>query len=526
MICPSCGRDVPGLEDAAFCSRCGAKLPALSPADPHVGTVIAGRYRIVGVLGEGGMGTVYAAEQALGTETRRVAVKILPKGSQGSPDAVERFRRECGTASKLLHPNAVAIHDFGTTAAGELFIVMELVEGRPLAALVTPGGVAPARVLALFDPISSVVDEAHALGIVHRDLKPENILVAVDRRGREIVKVLDFGIALPARSAGGAAARLTAAGAILGTPPYMAPEQFGGSDVDARADVYALGVIAYELLAGRTPFEATELIDWARQHMSVPPPPLPDTAGGVAIPPAMRTAILRALEKRSGDRPASARAFYDELAAAAAFPPAPLADPGAPASPAATVFAAPDPSSLAAREPPRPASHALPAHFVPNAHPPPHAPAHVDATPPIIPASRWPLWLAASAAAVAAGALAIVVVLRLFDVSASDGGGSDAAAATPTATTSAPPIDLTSEPSTAPLTTPTSVSASSPPAAPPLPPPVRPPASSCAALLAANDCAIVASLKPTCASRDPLHDEAHRHCASLCPSVCPAPHRH
>lgn len=467
--------------------------------------MIGGRYRIVGMVGEGGMGTVYAAEQALGTETRRVAVKILRKDSQRSPDAVERFRRECGTASKLLHPNAVAIHDFGTTEAGELFIVMELVEGRSLAELVTPGGLAPARVLALLDQISSVVDEAHALGIVHRDLKPENILVASDRRGREIVKVLDFGIALPARRAGGDGARLTAAGALLGTPPYMAPEQFGGSDVDARADVYALGVIAYELLAGKRPFDATELVDWARQHMSASPPPLPEVAGGVAIPAPMRAAVVRALEKRSADRPASARAFYEELASAARAPSAPAGDPP-PLAPPATVFAAPYP-----QPPPHPYSVAPPNPYV-------------DPTPPVLPASRWPLWGAASAAALAAGALAIVLVLRVFDSPPDPGDRgvrADAAPAPATPVSAAPPTDLTNDPSSAPPLT-----ARPPPAPLPPPSPLPPAGSSCAALLAATECASIAALKPACANRDPLHDDAHRHCASICPAICPAAHRH
>ncbi|MET0795385.1 MAG: serine/threonine-protein kinase, partial [Polyangiaceae bacterium] len=197
---------------------------------------------------------------------------------------------------------------------GTLYIAMEFVAGKPLADLVQEGPMPPERVIKIMRQVCGALDEAHMQGIIHRDLKPENIILA-DRAGEsDFVKVLDFGIAARTESADAAKEqKLTQQGMVLGTPPYMSPEQFTGKALDSRSDIYSLGVMTYEMLAGRLPFDADTPWQWATQHMTVQPIPFEVSAPAKNIPEGMRKAILRALSKHKEDRQATAREFFAEL---------------------------------------------------------------------------------------------------------------------------------------------------------------------------------------------------------------------
>ncbi|HWL85504.1 MAG TPA: serine/threonine-protein kinase, partial [Polyangiaceae bacterium] len=272
----------------------------MNSSEPNPGLVgqsIAGRYKVVRVLGEGGMGVVYLGEQKLGATTRKVAIKTLHPHLSQDPKILARFERECGTIAELQHPNTIQVYDFGATDDGTLYIVMEYVEGMSAAeALEKDGAMAPKRVEKILSQVVGSLEEAHAHGIVHRDLKPENILLC-DRAGqKDWVEVLDFGIA-KRQEEDTEERKLTQAGMVLGTPPYMSPEQFTGRPVDARSDIYSLGIVAYELLTGRLPFQGNTAYEWATQHMTQPPAPIETQPLGARVPESMRRAIERALAK-------------------------------------------------------------------------------------------------------------------------------------------------------------------------------------------------------------------------------------
>ncbi len=314
MNCEACGHA--NEEHARFCAGCGALLPApQDAADPLIGQIIGGRYRITRVLGEGGMGIVYEGEQQMGSTVRKVAVKTLHAHLSKDPSVLARFHRECGTVAQLEHPNTIKFYDFGSTADGTLYIAMEFVKGSPLNEVIEQGGaVAPERVVKVMKQICGALDEAHNLGIVHRDLKPENVILTVRAGEQDFVKVLDFGIAARSESADAQKEqKLTQQGMVLGTPPYMSPEQFTGKALDARSDIYSLGVMSYEMLTGRLPFDADTPWQWATQHMTAQPLPFEASPSSTSVPPEMRKAILRALSKEREARHETAKAFYADL---------------------------------------------------------------------------------------------------------------------------------------------------------------------------------------------------------------------
>jgi serine/threonine-protein kinase len=349
MHCEACGQE--NIDGARFCAKCGALLPVEEhKEDPLIGQVIGGRYRITGVLGEGGMGIVYVAEQQMGSTLRKVAVKTLHPHLSQDPSVLARFHRECGTVAQLEHPNTIKFYDFGATADGTLYIAMEFVKGKSLMDVIEEGPIAPARTLKIMKQVCGALDEAHKLGIIHRDLKPENIILT-DRAGEtDFVKVLDFGIAARTESSDAQKEqKLTQQGMVLGTPPYMSPEQFTGKELDARSDIYSLGVMSYEMLTGRLPFEADTPWQWATQHMTAQPIPF-DAApsSSSSVPESMRSAIMRALSKEKEQRQTTARQFFEELSggggitvdAPAASGPVSLGSAGTAAMPAAPDFAA------------------------------------------------------------------------------------------------------------------------------------------------------------------------------------------
>jgi serine/threonine protein kinase len=327
MICPKCQH---ALRDTAqFCDGCGVSLNDFNTPterldrrkdllvlmnDPLVGRVLDSKYELVSRLGEGGMGAVYRARRLhIGDE---VAVKILLKQYVASAEAVERFRREARAAALLRHPNVVAIYDFGE-ARGEdapAYIVMELVEGMSLRDLIRrEGSIAPARAVSLMRDICAGVGAAHRRNVVHRDLKPDNIIVLPPPGAgeRETVKVLDFGIA-KLRDVQ-TALSLTEAGALMGTPYYMSPEQCRGEQLDARSDVYSLGVVFYEMLTGVPPFIGPNMASLVTKHLTEAPPPLSLRPG---VSPALDAVYQRALAKDKNMRQADATAFSRELQAA------------------------------------------------------------------------------------------------------------------------------------------------------------------------------------------------------------------
>ncbi|MBS2016235.1 MAG: serine/threonine protein kinase [Deltaproteobacteria bacterium] len=281
--------------------------------DRWLGRLVGGRYRIVSQLGEGGVGRVYAAEQALGSTRRRLALKMLLPEHAANREVVSRFLRECEVASLVEHPNVVRIYDFGEAERGVLYIAMELVPGRSLRAILEEeGALRVPRALEVLAQVCRGVAAAHDRGIVHRDLKPDNLMVVCHPGEPDFVKVLDFGIA-KAVAPGGAA--LTRLGEVLGSPGYMSPEQHLGEEVDARTDVYALGVLAYEALTGVLPFHGTDMIEWAAQHLGAEPMPFDATPAGRKVPEPIRRAILRALAKDRRARQAGPRELLEELLA-------------------------------------------------------------------------------------------------------------------------------------------------------------------------------------------------------------------
>ncbi len=291
-------------EDDPAATKVGVTVPAPGPSvalasDPLLGIVLADRYEIVRRIGEGGMGAVYEGRHTvLG---RPVAVKVLLEKFHDKTELVARLLQEARLASAIGHENIVDVTDFGTTADGRAFVVMEFLEGESLAQVVIRDApLAVERCLRIARQVASALEAAHGKGIVHRDVKPENVFLL--RRGeQDFVKVVDFGVskAVRTRDEGGVdLMRLTRTGMVLGTPLYMSPEQArGGEDVDARADIWAMGVMLYECLTGEVPFRANNYLAVISQVLTqdvMPPSRLRPELG---IPPAVEALVMRAMEK-------------------------------------------------------------------------------------------------------------------------------------------------------------------------------------------------------------------------------------
>jgi len=280
------------------------------PIDPLLGQIFDEKYRLEARLGGGGMGTVYRATHLL--IDRPVALKVLSQRFVGDETAQQRFRREARAAGRMQHPNAVSVTDFGTTADGYLYIVMELLEGHTLRdVLMREGPLDVARAVSIMLQTSAAVAAAHDAGLIHRDLKPGNIFIAQRADTVAVVKVLDFGVAKFAveEQADDDYQTLTQVGALIGTPRYMSPEQCSGSGpVTPASDVYSLGIILYEMLSGATPFNAETPLAIVFRQVSEPPPPLPES-----VPQKLRAIVERALAKDPMKRFANAEELRQEL---------------------------------------------------------------------------------------------------------------------------------------------------------------------------------------------------------------------
>ncbi len=283
-------------------------------ADPLVGGTLAGRYRVVRKLGQGAMGAVYLGEHLrMGRED---AIKVLTRSFARDPEALARFTREARNASFISHPNVCAIYDFGETADGTVFLAMEYVPGEPLGRILERDGPLPLpRTIAIASSVAAALAAAHERGIVHRDLKPDNIMIAAAPDGRDRVKVVDFGIA---KAIGGdePGQDVTRHGFVVGTPDYMSPEQLTGDPVDGRSDIYSLAVVVYRMLTARLPFEAETSQDRMIKRLTDRPMRL-DATGAGPFPPALQSALDRALSRRADDRWASAGDFAASLERAA-----------------------------------------------------------------------------------------------------------------------------------------------------------------------------------------------------------------
>ncbi len=309
--CPQCSSP---CDDAhKFCPSCGFPVGkvALSPDDPLVGRSLPGGYLILELVGIGGMGRVYRAEQTnLG---RTVAVKIIHPHLVGEENAAARFITEARAASRLNHPHSVGIIDFGKSPDGLLYLVMEFLRGRDLARVIYEDGPLPfRRIVDVLRQTLEALAEAHNASIIHRDLKPENIILEPVRSGGDFVKVVDFGLAKI--RADTTQPSITSPGIVCGTPEYMSPEQARGDVLDARSDLYAVGVILYQLLTGRLPFEAESPTQVVLAHLTQMPRDPRETAPERQIPQALVDVTLKILSKDPNDRYNDS----DDLAAALA----------------------------------------------------------------------------------------------------------------------------------------------------------------------------------------------------------------
>ena len=313
--CPQCGFVCD--ERHNFCPSCAYPISKIADqkGDPWVGKVLAGTYVILELVGIGGMGRVYRAEQSnLG---RTVAVKIVHPHLVGDENSSARFITEARATSALNHPNSVSVYDFGKTEDGQFFLVMEFLRGKDLAKVQYEEGVLPfRRVVNILTQVLAALSEAHVHGIIHRDLKPENIVLEPSRSGADFVKVVDFGLAKMKVTA---LPSITSPGIVCGTPEYMSPEQGRGDVLDARTDLYAVGVILFQLLTSHLPFESDSPTATVLLHMTEPVPDPRRRAPARAIPDTLADVCMMALAKepthRFGDADEFAEALKDALRA-------------------------------------------------------------------------------------------------------------------------------------------------------------------------------------------------------------------
>ena len=299
-------------------------------SEPGIGDVFDGRYRLDGVLGEGGMGTVFAATQlSIG---RSVAVKVMKAGLEASDRHVRRFRREAGAAGKLMHPHTVRTYDFGVTDDGIPYLVTERLRGHTLADRLRRGPLPAAKAITIASEVLLSLTEAHRVGLVHRDVKPANVFLADIGSVRDFVKVLDFGM-VKLTTGTDQLGKVTRTGIVGGTPAYTSPENAMDQDIDARSDLYSVGVMLYEMVSGRLPFERGSSFETLLAHVRDPVPRL-----NAAVPAGLAQVVYWCLEKSPDLRPQSAEALREALLVSDASAPNLLARPsGRPAAtPAAT----------------------------------------------------------------------------------------------------------------------------------------------------------------------------------------------
>jgi serine/threonine-protein kinase len=327
--CPQCHIRYPA--DAIYCFVDGATLAVM--VDPLIGTTLSGRYVIEDRVGEGGMATVYRARYKL--MDRPCAVKVMNPAYSTDATVRERFRREAKSAQALSHPNVIEIFDQGERDDGTPYIVMELLEGQTLSALIDNGPVVAPRAVPIMIQIARGIARAHDLGVVHRDLKPDNIFICRRADGSDLVKILDFGIARSRSDT-----RLTSAGELFGTPQYMAPERVMSGETGPSVDLYAVGVIFFEMVTAGLPFEAADPPTFLVKHIKETPPS--PRSRNPRVPELLDALILQLLEKDPKARPVDAHRIEKDLvglalSVGAVVPPEPEDDPASSRPPARTL---------------------------------------------------------------------------------------------------------------------------------------------------------------------------------------------
>lgn len=310
-VCPACGKEY--SDTTTLCSADAEVLQSVD--DPLVGQTLAEKYLIEQLIKRGGMGAVYRGKHVMMDKT--VAIKVLRPSLAGDDDVVARFSREAKAASRISHPHAVSVTDFGEAENGVVFLVMEYLDGRTLKEIIKSEGPMPlGRAVEIIRQVCGALDAAHKQGVVHRDLKSDNIMLS-QTNGGDWAKVLDFGIAKIQQPEGVRDNDITAANLVLGTPQYMSPEQCSQtSPIDARSDVYSLGVIVYEMLAGRVPFTGESPTVIMMKQVQDPPPSILDARPD--LPASVDKLIERALAKQPVDRFQTAGELSEALTQAAA----------------------------------------------------------------------------------------------------------------------------------------------------------------------------------------------------------------
>ncbi|MGB8510377.1 MAG: protein kinase, partial [Pyrinomonadaceae bacterium] len=306
--CPACSRCYP--DHVNHCPSDGDLLKFTITGEP----VLDGRYQLEKRLGQGGMGVVFKARHIF-LKTQHAIKIILPDLVGNDPSLATRFRQEAMAAAAVHHPNTISVTDFGIVSGTMPFLVMEFIEGPSLHEILQrEKKLTPARALEIMLAVCAGVAAAHSFGIVHRDLKPLNIILKAGRPIGEAVKVLDFGLAkIKSGELLGSFVAAQTQG-MMGSPFYMAPEQWSDEDIDVRADIYSLGIILYQMLAGEVPFRGASVPSIMKKHLTDPPPPLSER--GVHAPASVEAVVRHALAKEANDRPASVEVFMEELRAA------------------------------------------------------------------------------------------------------------------------------------------------------------------------------------------------------------------